>query len=75
MKDTPFVAFGNDELGERVGDKATCPNCKKKHKVEYGELVNKDENGKEYRVPSKMLGAVSCKGSHYLVSLDEKLIK
>ena len=64
----PFLAVGNDELGDPVGDKAVCPNCKKKHKVKYGT----DKDGKE----SKLLGFVSCTdGGSYLVSISGELLK
>ena len=71
LEGIPFVAFGNNELGEQVGDCAVCPHCKKKHKVEYGETINKDGT----KSPNKVLGFVKCGKESYLVAIDEKLIK
>lgn len=65
-KEIPFIAVGNNELDEMepIGETALCPNCKKKHKVEYGT----DEDGNE----SKVLGFVNCGKKSYLVSVDGK---
>jgi len=62
----PFVAFGNDELGDDIKETIKCPGCKKKHKVKYGERVLED--GK--RVPDKMLAFVNCGEQSFLVGLD-----
>ncbi len=63
----PFVLYGNDELAEKsiAGNFAICPNCKKKHKIEFGTV-----DGKE----SKLLGFLSCGKSDYLVTLDGRLL-
>jgi hypothetical protein len=33
FKGVPFLAVGNDELGDPVGKTEICPGCKKKHRV------------------------------------------
>lgn len=34
MDDTlPFVAIGNEQLGEPLADEITCHHCKKQHKI------------------------------------------
>ena len=32
--DTPFLAIGNEELGDMLGDTIACPRCGEKHAVE-----------------------------------------
>jgi len=72
MTEAPFVAIGNDELGESdVGETLKCKRCGKKHKVEYGEEILKDGT----RIPSKLLGFIKCRGKAYLVAINGKLIK
>ena len=68
-KEIPFLAVSNEEIANNppVGKKATCPHCKKKHKVEYG----KDGKTKEI---SRLLGFVDCGEKTYLVSLAGKLL-
>lgn len=73
MTDLPFMAVGNDELGETVGDTATCPNCGEQHTVEYGEKVTRDPvTGAERREPSRLLGFVKCGEAAYLVAVNGK---
>ena len=70
IEQKPFIAIGNDELGEEAGENVTCPNCGKKHKIEYGEKKNKKGEWK----PSKMLGFVKCGEKSFLVTINNKLI-
>ena len=66
----PFIAIGNDELGDPVGETAPCPRCSETHTVKYGETVNKDGT----RSPSKLLGFVKCGEDSYLVAVAGKLM-
>ena len=68
QEEIPYMAVGNDELGEKIGDKAVCPHCGELHVVEFG---TDSKTGKI----SEMLGFVSCEGSRYLVAIDGKKIK
>ncbi len=70
-KEMPFVAIGNDELGDEVGETAICPNCGKQHEVSYGEEVKEDGT----KVKSDLLGFVKCKKHSYLVSIKGQLIQ
>lgn len=69
MKETPFLAVGNDELGEEVTDRAICPHCGELHDLVYGERVLADGT----KEPCKMLGVVKCANGHlYLGSINGK---
>ena len=71
MTEAPFVAIGNDELGEDVVKMLKCKRCGKRHKVRYGERVLSDGT----RQPSKMAGFIICRGKAYLVAINGKRIK
>jgi len=64
MNNIPFIAIGNDELGEPVGKYTICPKCKKKHLVKYGDEII---DGK--KVKSTLLGYVKCGKSSYAVAI------
>ena len=64
-KETPFIAVGNDELGDKVGEKAECPNCGKYHKVTHGK--ERRDNGEW--IESKLLSFVKCGKISYLVAI------
>ena len=68
MDGIPFMAVGNNERENQppVGMCAQCPNCSKKHVVEYGT----DKDGNE----SKILGFVKCGKALYMVSLAGKRV-
>jgi hypothetical protein len=66
----PFIAIGNDELGEPVGETATCPHCSEAHVVKYGETVNPDGT----KTPSRLLGFVKCGEDSYLVAVAGQLM-
>lgn len=63
----PFIAMGNEELGDDVGDKVICPNCGKLHDVEFGVDT---KTGKK----SEILGFVSCGDTQYLVAINGKKV-
>ena len=71
MTEAPFVAIGNDELGEEVGKTLKCKRCGNRHKVRYGERVLADGT----RQPSKMAGFIKFGGKPYLVAINGKRIK
>ena len=71
MRNIPFLAIGNNELGPEVGKSARCPNCKKHHTVEYGYKILPDGT----KEPSRVLGFVKCGKKSFLVAINEKLIK
>ena len=71
MTEAPFVAIGNDELGEKVGKTLKCKRCGKRHKVRYGERILPDGTMQ----PSKLVGFIKCGGKPYLVAINGKLIK
>jgi len=67
----PYFAIGNNELeGQpKVGKTCICPNCKKKHKVDYGKDVKTGE-------VSTILAFVNCPKSEisYLVAVNQKIL-
>ena len=71
MTETPFIAIGNDELGEDVGKTLKCKRCGKRHKVKSVERVLSDGTWQ----PSALLGFIKCRGKAYLVAINGKLIK
>ena len=64
----PFVAVGNDELGEMIGKTCKCPKCGKKHLVKYG-------TDKATGKTTKMLGYVNCGKESYLVAINGRELK
>lgn len=73
----PFFAIGNNDLEEKedAGTFATCPKCKKKHRIKYGtssELLPDGTHTKPKK--SKMAGFISCGKNTYLASLNGKLL-
>lgn len=75
MSDLPFVAIGNDELGEPVGESITCRTCGEQHAIEYGKsrTLRDDGTWTEY-TPSKVLGFYRCCGQLYLASLGGRAV-
>lgn len=70
MSEIPFVAIGNDELGELIGETVKCPLCDGEHEVQYGENIAKDGT----RTPSKLLGFYRCNGISYLCAVDGRSV-
>lgn len=66
----PYLAVGNDELGEEVGVKIKCSRCKKMHTIKYG----KRKIGNKW-VNSKILGYVNCGKKAYLVAINGREFK
>ena len=75
MAEVPFVAIGNEELGEPVGESITCCACGETHAIEYGKsrTLRDDGTWTEY-APSKLLGVYSCGGQTYLASLGGRAV-
>jgi len=67
----PYFAVGNNELEKqpKVSKTCICPNCKKKHKIDYGKDVKTGE-------VSTILAFVNCpkSKSSYLVAVNQKII-
>ena len=59
----PYVAIGNDELGEQLGAEVDCPSCGQPHRV--------DRYGSE----TMGLQTVKCTdGGAYLVGLNGRVV-
>jgi hypothetical protein len=65
-----FIAVGNNELGEPVGDTFECPHCREEHPVEYATKIEPDGT----HTPSKFLGFYRCKGQTYLCAISGRRI-
>ena len=65
----PYIAVGNNELVEELGEEILCPHCDKTHEVQYGT----DEDGNETRI----LAFYKCDvtGKSYVAGIDGKRIK
>ena len=68
-KKIPWVAYGNDELRERLSkdDKILCNKCGKEHNI----ILGKDKDTGE---ETDMIMAYKCNGVSYLCGVDGKLI-
>lgn len=69
MSDIPFVAFGNDELGEEVhaGDWIVCPICGDFHKLTGG---TDGETGE----PSELILGYKCGEDSCLAAVGCKIV-
>jgi len=72
VKAVPFVAIGNEELGDELGETIKCPQCFKEHTVDNGTVKDK-ETGKQ--VPSKLLQFYTCGDTTYLIGINGKRYK
>ena len=68
MIETSFIAIGNDELTEPLGDSVICYVCGASHPVTYGRRIMQDGS----RVPDRSAAFVQCRGKTYLVGVDGK---
>jgi hypothetical protein len=78
-KEIPFFAISNGELDSKpaVGRTVICPNCLKRHKVEYGNGVKINDLCEEVIVPDTTLTTlafVRCGKKLFLVGIDGKAI-
>lgn len=70
MSEIPFVAIGNNELGEDIGEFVDCPHCKKQHLVQYGDRIEEDGT----KTPSKLLAYYKCGDKAYLCAVNGKSV-
>ena len=69
-EDIPFLAIGNEELGDPIPDEIVCPHCEGLHTIEYG---TQEIDGKH--VPSKLLAFYQCGSKSYLAGINGRLWK
>ena len=64
----PYVAFGNDELGDPItaGDSIGCPHCGGAHVVTHGT----NEQGEE----SSVLQFYKCGRTTYLIGINQRRV-
>lgn len=69
MNDFPFIAIGNDELGDplKEGDSIQCHHCYKTHPIKCG----RDSKTKE---KTNLILFYSCGEKSYLAGIDGKSI-
>ena len=71
-----FLAIGNDELGDPVGESIDCPRCGKSHPIEYGTSKTRQPDGRWSKPkPSKLLGFYKCGDKLYVASLNGRKLK
>ena len=75
MSDVPFIAIGNDELGEPVGDSVTCRTCGEQHAIEFGTSRRMLDDGTwSEPEPSNLLGFYKCGDGLFLASLNGRAV-
>ena len=67
----PFMAVGNDELGEQLGKTIICTHCLEEHVIENSKVKN--EKGE--LVPSDILQFYKCGDTTYLAGIKGKRVK
>lgn len=65
-----YIAIGNNELGDEIGESVTCPRCSGEHPVLYGERVLPDGS----REPSRTLGFYRCGDKSYLCAVEGRSV-
>ena len=68
----PFMAVGNDELGEQLGKTIKCPHCLQEHEITTGTV--KDQVTGE-QIPSDILQFYKCGDTTYLAGIKGKRVK
>lgn len=66
----PFIAVGNDELGEQVGETIICKQCGQHHAIEYGDKILPDGT----KEPTKLLAFYTCGKVTYLCAINGMLL-
>lgn len=68
-----MFAIGNNELGNKpaIGTHIICYSCGKRHRIQYGNEVNKDGT----KTPSKLFAFYKCRGELYLAGVNGKDIR
>ena len=75
MDSEPFIAIGNDELGDPVGDTIRCDKCGGEHPLEYGTSRTLQDDGTwSEPKPSRLIGFYKCGGDTYLGSLNGRSV-
>ena len=81
MKNTPWMAVGNDELNDKpvvkAGDKVICPRCGELHTLRPGQRLVPGPSGTyedATKVRDDFLMAFSCGETVYLGALRGRLI-
>jgi hypothetical protein len=69
-ENAPLTVVSSEDLGDKLGEQAVCPNCNQLHYVEYGT------DGKSGEI-IRALAFVSCEENNkaYLVGINNKEIK
>ena len=67
----PYMAIGNDELGEELGDTIVCPMCGQSHAIEYGHEILDDGT----RIPSNLLAFYKCGDNVYLAGVKGRRVR
>jgi len=71
MASIPFMAVGNDELGDKLGETITCPRCGEPHRIECGKKFN--PKTKEYEL-SNLLQFYNCGNKSFMCGLNGRKI-
>lgn len=76
MSDIPFIAVGNNELGEPT-EAVACKHCGQEHPIEYGTSKTLLPDGVTWSepVPSKMLGFYQCGEKMYLGTIEGRAFR
>ena len=70
----PFMAIGNDELGERA-ETIQCDKCGGEHAIEYAKSRRLLDDGKWSGIKlSKIAGFYKCGDTTYLGTINGRLI-
>ena len=73
----PYIAIGNDELGEKLGNVIACPHCGKRHRVQKGlsrKLLPNGEYG-PWEVSALQFYKCTKTGNTYLCGINGKAVK
>jgi hypothetical protein len=71
-----FLAIGNNDLGDPIGETITCPHCGGTHEIEYGTKKTLQADGTwSEAVTSKLLGFYKCGDDLYLASLNGRALE
>ena len=61
----PYLAVGNDELGDHLDDEYDCPRCNMKHRIEHPPTTDGDIG---------LLQIVRCGDKSYVVGINNRSI-
>lgn len=66
-----WIAIGNEEITESLGDFILCDKCGQRHIIEYGDEILEDGT----RIPSKLLAFYDCGGKSYLAGINGRDVR